>query len=63
MKSVTFLANDATDPSIPRVLCPRCGAHMRMAELMTDLVDHEAMHFDCKCGFEYRMATQARAGG
>jgi RNase P subunit RPR2 len=48
-------------PSIPRVLCPRCGTHMRLAELLTDLADHETIYFDCSCGFEYRMSARARS--
>jgi hypothetical protein len=44
------------NPSIPRVLCPRCGSQMRLAEINpgTDGAE-QTMRFDCDCDFEYRM--------
>jgi hypothetical protein len=42
--------------SIPRVLCPRCGNQMRLAEINpgTDGAE-QVMRFDCDCDLEYRM--------
>ena len=57
------LTDDAMDSAIPRVTCPRCGTRMRLAELLTDLADHEAIFFDCSCGFEYRMSTRVASSG
>jgi hypothetical protein len=42
-------------PSIPRVLCPRCGKAMRLAEINPDQFGREIMRFDCACAFEFRM--------
>lgn len=42
-------------PSIPRVLCPRCGTPMRLAEVDSDH-ERETLRFDCTCAFEYRMS-------
>src|SRR4051794_23618305 len=47
------------DPSIPRVMCPRCGTHMRLAQVGPDVVGHNKMKFDCGCGFEYQMSAAA----
>ncbi len=52
--------NDATfdlHPAIPRVLCPECGARMRLARIdpESDSVrDAETTTFACDCGFTYR---------
>jgi hypothetical protein len=49
---------------IPRVTCPQCGEHMRLAR--TEPVvsnNHHRMMFDCPCGFEYRMSERVRSGG
>lgn len=44
-------------PSIPRVMCPRCGTLMRLAEVEPgDKDGHDVMKFDCDCSFEYRMS-------
>jgi hypothetical protein len=45
--------------SIPRVLCPRCGTMMRLAEVDSDH-DQERLRFDCACAFEYRMSRTAQ---
>jgi hypothetical protein len=48
---------------IPRVTCPQCGEHMRLARTEPLVPNsHHQMMFDCACGFEYRMAERARAG-
>jgi RNase P subunit RPR2 len=49
---------------IPRVTCPQCGEHMRLART-EPLVpnNHHRMMFDCPCGFEYRMSERVRSGG
>jgi hypothetical protein len=49
---------------IPRVTCPQCGEHMRLART-EPLVphNHHRMMFDCPCGFEYSMSERARLGG
>jgi RNase P subunit RPR2 len=48
-------------PAIPRVLCPRCGTVMRLAEIEPeDTGRGDVTIFDCDCGFEYRMSSSAR---
>ena len=49
---------------IPRVTCPQCGEHMRLARTEPSLPDsRHRMMFDCPCGFEYRMSERARLVG
>lgn len=48
------------DPSIPRILCPRCATKMRLAQVGPTVDRGEVMKFDCSCGFEYEMAAKAR---
>jgi hypothetical protein len=43
-------------PCIPRIVCPRCGTHMRLAGAETASRDGDKLIFDCRCGFEYQTA-------
>ena len=53
-----------SSPFIPRVTCPQCGEHMRLARTEPQAPDHRhRMMFDCPCGFEYRMSERARSCG
>jgi RNase P subunit RPR2 len=53
-----------THPLIPRVTCPQCGTHLRLAGIEPDGRGNESrMIFDCSCGFEYRMSERARVDG
>jgi len=49
-----------TPSAIPRVMCPRCGTSLRLAEI--DPADRGGMvlRFECTCGFDYRMSNTAR---
>lgn len=44
-------------PSIPRALCPRCGALMRLATIEPS---HGAIvqTFDCLCGVQYETSAE-----
>jgi len=47
---------------IPRVTCPQCGEHMRLARTEPQVPhNHHRMMFDCPCGFEYRMSERVRS--
>jgi hypothetical protein len=48
------------DPTIPRIMCPRCGTHMRLAEIEPGAHGEETMRFECTCSFEYRMSRKVR---
>jgi predicted RNA-binding Zn-ribbon protein involved in translation (DUF1610 family) len=52
--------SDELHPSIPRVLCPRCGEHMRLAIVDAQAEDHATLKYDCGCGFTYQMSARAR---
>jgi predicted RNA-binding Zn-ribbon protein involved in translation (DUF1610 family) len=52
--------SDELHPSIPRVLCPRCGEHMRLATVDAKAKDHATLKYDCGCGFTYNMSAKAR---
>jgi RNase P subunit RPR2 len=41
--------------SIPKVICPQCGAQMTLSRIEPEGPDDSHMVFDCLCGFEYRM--------
>jgi RNase P subunit RPR2 len=45
---------------VPRVLCPRCGTSMRLAQARVGSHGDETLIFDCVCPFEYRMSPRAR---
>jgi hypothetical protein len=48
-------------PSIPHVLCPRCGKHMRLAEIDPgSKAGEEIMKFDCECAFEFKMSRAVK---
>jgi len=53
-------SSDELHPSIPRVLCPRCGEHMRLAIVDAKAEDHATLKYDCGCGFTYNMSAKAR---
>jgi C4-type Zn-finger protein len=47
---------------IPRVTCPQCGEHMRLARTEPQVPhNHHRMMFDCPCGFEYRISERVRS--
>lgn len=46
-------------PAIPRVLCPRCGNLMRLAEVSAQIDKPSTMEFDCECDFKYHMSSNA----
>ena len=52
--------SDEPHPSIPRVLCPRCGEHMRLAIVDVKSEDRATLKYDCGCGFTYNMSGKAR---
>ena len=46
--------------SIPRVICPQCGAQMGLCRIEPEGPDNrDRMFFDCACGFEYRLSDRA----
>ncbi len=50
-----------TNPSIPTVLCPMCGDHMRLATCEpTEREDRYRMTFDCVCDFKFQV-SEAKA--
>jgi len=51
-------AEDEIETVIPRVLCPRCGTNMRLAEVDADHRGATILRFDCRCSFEYRMSAR-----
>jgi hypothetical protein len=54
--SITF-TDQKSHPSIPRVLCPRCGTLMRLATVEPEQTENrERMTFACDCGFDYRQS-------
>jgi lysyl-tRNA synthetase class I len=46
-------------PSIPLVLCPRCGTHMRLAQVTPREEGVQFIAYDCSCGFEYQMPMRS----
>jgi RNase P subunit RPR2 len=49
---------------IPKVTCPQCGTHLRLAGIEPDRrANRSRLVFDCSCGFEYRMSERARMDG
>lgn len=54
------ISDDELHPSIPRVLCPRCGERMRLAAVDAKAHDHATLKYDCGCGFTYNMSARAR---
>ena len=45
--------------TIPRVMCPACGVHMRFATFEPIQRDGYKMTFDCRCGFKYQLSDLA----
>ena len=49
---------------IPKVTCPQCGTHLRLAGIEpSDNGEQSRLVFNCSCGFEYRMSERARLDG
>jgi len=46
-------------PAVPRIVCPRCGDLMRLAQTSAEMDKPDIMDFDCECGFEYQMSAKA----
>ena len=44
-------------PSIPRVMCPRCGTQLRLSTIEPERQSAMSLRFQCDCGFEYKMAA------
>ena len=53
----------AADTPIPQVTCPMCSKQMRLAVVEPQDAERDRIHFDCECGFEYRMSDAARQDG
>ena len=62
-KSVSAETQPSLHPSIPRVLCPRCGTQMRLAKAETAARDGDKLMFECTCGFEYQMNAAPKHNG
>jgi RNase P subunit RPR2 len=52
---------DESKYSIPKITCPECGTHLRLATVEPQEPGNNRMVFDCSCGFEYRMLERPRA--
>jgi hypothetical protein len=58
--SVSASQRQAAEAGIPEITCPVCGARMRLAAMEPRSGNEQSrMIFDCKCGFEYRVADRA----
>ena len=58
--SVAAVQRKAADTLIPLVTCPMCGKQMRLALVEPQDAEHDHLHFDCECGFDYQMSDAAR---
>lgn len=44
---------------IPKVICPKCGAHMRLLTIESPETGDGRLTFDCRCGHQYQLAETA----
>jgi len=60
MTDLWLWLSQAPHPAVPRVVCPRCGDLMRLAQTSTETDKPDLMDFDCECGFEYQLREGKR---
>jgi hypothetical protein len=48
-----------TDPFIPNIACPKCGARMRLASIAPAGENDRMMTFGCTCGNLYELSERA----